>query len=106
MTRAGLIVACAVISSVAQAQDRAAIYQLIERRCEALIQGSPDDMANLGALGITLPNMCQCIASTVNAKLLDSEVTTLQGSGAPPPRVDALWTAARGFCAVTLRPKS
>jgi hypothetical protein len=32
-------------------------------------------------------------------------VASLAQSEKPPPRVDALWLASRGFCAVTLGPK-
>jgi hypothetical protein len=101
----GLIAAIAAISSVARAQDRGAVYQTIERRCEDLMRASPDDMASLANLRIPMPTMCQCIATAMAPKLLASEVASLAQSEKPPPRVDALWLASRGFCAVTLGPK-
>jgi hypothetical protein len=39
-------------------------------------------------------------------KLLPSEGEAIVGAEQQlPPRVEALWTAARGFCAVSLKPR-
>ena len=105
MTRAGWIIAFTLMSSVAQAQNRASAYQWIDRHCEKLITAAPEDVANLAVLHIPLPTMCQCIASTMTPKLLDSELALLGETDKFPPHVEALWTASRGFCAETLRQK-
>jgi hypothetical protein len=102
----GLVAVLAVLPSIAQAADRASIYQSIDRRCQGLMQASRDDLANLASLGIAMPAMCQCIASTMTEKLLPSEGEAIVGAEQQlPPRVEALWTAARGFCAVSLKPR-
>ena len=109
LTALGLAAALlAAPSPVAQAADRAATYQAIDQRCQGLMQASRDDMANLASLGITMPAMCQCIASTMTDKLLPSEVDAIQKPDPQlqlPPRVEALWSASRGFCAVSLKPR-
>jgi hypothetical protein len=105
VTRAGLTAALAVLSTTAQASDRAGAYQFIERRCERVIQATPNDMANLGQLRITLSQMCQCIGSIMSQKLLDSEIEALPSSDDYPPHVEALWQASRGYCAYALKPQ-
>ena len=106
---AGLIAAAlTALAPAAPAADRAATYQAIDQRCQGLIQASREDTANLASLGITMPAMCQCIASTMADKLLPSEVDAIQKPDPQlqlPPRVEALWTASRGFCAVSLKPR-
>jgi hypothetical protein len=102
--RLGLLAAVA-LASTAQADDRAAVYQSVAQRCEGLIQASPEDVANLANLRIPLASMCQCIASTMADKLLGSEADAVRHGDKFPPRVEALWTASRGYCAVTLQPK-
>ena len=105
MIRAGLIAGLALMPAAVHAEDRGAAYQFIERRCERLIQATPDDIATLSRLRLTLPAMCECIASTMTARLLPSETETLSSSETFPPHVEALWTASRGFCALTLSQK-
>jgi hypothetical protein len=105
VTAAGLTAALAALSTAAPAADRGEAYQFIERRCERVLQATPDDMANLGLLHITLPQMCQCVGSIMSQKLLDSEIDALPSSDNYPPHVEALWQASRGYCAYALKPQ-
>jgi hypothetical protein len=101
---AGSIVALAAISS-ARAQSDAQLQGAIEQRCEKTMQSTPNDLANLSSMRVALPDMCNCIATAITPRLLNSDIQALVQLQDYPMHLQTLWEAARGYCATTLRPK-
>jgi len=102
---AGTTIAMLAAASAARAQSDAQLQVAIEQRCEKTIGQTPNDLANLSAMGVALPAMCNCIATSITPRLLNSDISALIQLENYPLHLQTLWEAARGYCATTLRPQ-
>lgn len=102
---AGAVAGLTAIAPAAQAQSDAQLRDAIEQRCEKTMRSTPDDMANLGAMRVALPDMCNCVATAITPRLLNSDINALVQLQDYPTHLQTLWIAARGYCATTLGQK-